>query len=98
MEGLFKILNRKGETMRLTSDELLQLYLRHFDDNESESLELFVRSILEQMDYQDIIEIVESYPKEELNKMLSNYLSNSIEGKLKGTSHNLKADTFKWTV
>ncbi|MDC3418278.1 DUF6154 family protein [Aquibacillus salsiterrae] len=74
------------------SDELFELYLQHFENDERESLQLFVQSILEQMDQHAIEKIIKSYSKGELSEMLTNHISNDIEEKLKGTS------SFKWSV
>lgn len=68
------------------AEDLLQLYLRHFDDSESESLDLFIQSILEQMDHKDLLEVFESCPKEDLNKILGRYLSQNIVTKLNNTN------------
>ncbi|MRH44787.1 hypothetical protein GH741_19235 [Aquibacillus halophilus] len=69
------------------ADDVLQLYLQHFNNNEhDDSLELFVQSILEQMDHNDLLQLVQRCNKEELNKILTNYLREDIEVKLKNTS------------
>ncbi|MDL4842565.1 DUF6154 family protein [Aquibacillus rhizosphaerae] len=65
------------------ADDLLQRYLRHFNDNESDSLDFFVQSILEQMDQKDLLEVFKACPKNELNEMLGNYLSSLMLEKLK---------------
>ncbi|WP_138420296.1 DUF6154 family protein [Aquibacillus sediminis] len=67
------------------ADEVLELYLKHFNDDESESLEVFIHSILEQMDHKDLLEICRDCHKEELNTVLAHYLHNHVGNKLKNT-------------
>ncbi|WP_077625005.1 DUF6154 family protein [Sediminibacillus massiliensis] len=64
------------------ADNLFELYLRHFNDKDS--LEVFIRSVLEQMDHEDLLEVMQGCPKEELNEMLGKYLNDQLETKITG--------------
>ncbi|WP_226035845.1 DUF6154 family protein [Aquibacillus saliphilus] len=68
------------------ADDVVQLYLQHFNENEFDSFELFVQSILEQMDHNDLLEVFQRCDKEELNRILTNYLSEDIEDKIKNST------------
>ncbi|WP_053218818.1 DUF6154 family protein [Virgibacillus senegalensis] len=66
------------------ADNLFELYLRHFE--EKEFLEVFIHSILEQMDHDDLLEVFEGCPKDELDEILGSYLNNKLETKITSTS------------
>ncbi|MCT2535844.1 DUF6154 family protein [Aquibacillus koreensis] len=70
------------------ADDLFQRYLRHFSDSDSGSLDLFIQSILEQMDHDDLLEVFESCTKSDLNNILSSYLSDIMIEKLRDTNSN----------
>ncbi|WP_186576443.1 DUF6154 family protein [Aquibacillus kalidii] len=74
------------------ADDILQRYLRHFNENENDSLQLFIQSILEQMDHQDILEVFKSLSKEELNDMLGRHLSQSLVERLEQPTSNFEDD------
>jgi hypothetical protein len=63
------------------ADHLLQLYLHHFDDKDS--LEVFIHSVLEQMDYDEIVKVFTKCNKEELHDILGSYLSNNLESRIR---------------
>ncbi|WP_407271936.1 hypothetical protein [Radiobacillus sp. PE A8.2] len=70
-------------------EDLLQLYLRHFDNNDEESLEHFIQSVLEQMDEKDLLEVIHTCKKEELHSILSKHLQVNIENKLKFEQYDI---------
>ncbi|MDC3412410.1 hypothetical protein NC797_00060 [Aquibacillus sp. 3ASR75-11] len=61
------------------ADHLLQLYIRHFNDKDS--LEVFIHSVLEQMDHEELMKVLNKCNKEELEEILGSYLRNNLEHK-----------------
>ncbi|SDK08835.1 DUF6154 family protein [Sediminibacillus albus] len=64
------------------ADNLFQLYLQHFDDQDKDFLEVFIHSVLEQMDHDDLLEVFEACQKDELDEILGNYLNSKLETKI----------------
>lgn len=63
------------------ADDVLCLYQRHFD--QEDYLTMFVYSILEQLDQEDLIHVMEECSKEELEEILAIYLIGVLQEKLK---------------
>lgn len=74
------------------ANNLLHLYLRHFTYKDSlESLDLFIDSVLEQMDHRDLVEVLEECSREELEQIMRTYLyahlSNGLKREFPANTH-----------
>jgi len=63
------------------ADDLLALYHKHF--SKEDHLPIFVYSILEQLDHDDLIHIMQDCKKEDLQKVLGAFILEYIEANKK---------------
>ncbi len=63
------------------ADDLLALYKKHF--SKEDHLPIFVYSILEQLDHEDLIHILQDCKKEELQDLVASSLLEYIDSKKK---------------
>ncbi|QDP40933.1 hypothetical protein [Radiobacillus deserti] len=65
--------------MRFAND-ILERYFQHFNDKDS--LDVFIYSVLEQMDEKDLIQVLKECDKSELNDLLTQFLRSKLEHEL----------------
>ncbi|UFT98173.1 DUF6154 family protein [Radiobacillus kanasensis] len=78
--------------MRFAND-ILERYFQHFNDKES--LDVFIYSVLEQMDETDLLQVLKECDKTELNELLTQFLRNKLEHELHEDDQELAASY--WT-